>query len=293
MHSVEGLNPRALNFDSLNPSQRQGITSQSSQTDISSQKSIDLSLVTAEGDKVTLSANVAFQASYATYNSQGTLNGVTSVSQGESFEASLEREFSISVEGDLDQQELKDIKKAVKNIIKIAKQFFKGDLDNAFAKALKLRTPDTIASLDASFQTSVSASFAQQVSQISTGVPGQAPGSSSLTDQPSNLGPQPGKPIAEAPKPSSELITLKRSVSLVDALTKELQKSNVNHVKVGKQIGKFLDRLFKQLGQLNSSDEGKVTLANLFKNGFEHNFKDLEEPEESKGLMSGAGPESA
>jgi hypothetical protein len=282
MNSVESYNPTALNFNRLNPSRGQRITSQSSQAKISSQRSIDLSLVTAEGDKVTLSANAAFQAGYATYNSQGTLNGVTSVSQGESFEASLEREFSISVEGDLNKQELKDIRKALKNIIKIAKKFFKGDLDNAFVKALRLRPPDTIASLDASFQTSVSASFAQQVSQISTGVPEQAPSSSSLTHEPPDLGPQSNGQIAEAPEASPEPITLKRSVDLVNAFTKEVQESNVNLFKVGKQIGKFLDRLFNKLGHLNSSDEGKVRLANLIKKGFEHNFKDLKESEESK-----------
>ncbi len=282
MHSVEGFNPTAINFNSLNPYQGQRITSQSSQAKISSQRSIDLSLVTSDGDKVTISANVAFQAGYSTYNSQGTLNGVTSVSQGESFEASLEREFSISVEGDLNQQELKDIKKAVKNIIKIAKKFFKGDLDNAFAKALKLRTPDTIASLDASFQTSVSASFAQQVSQISTGVPEQAPESSSLAHEPPDLGSQPVKPIAEAPEPSPEPITLKRSVDLVNSLTKEVQESNVNLFKVGKHIGKLLGRLFNKLEHLNSLDEGKARLANLIKKGFEHNPKKVGESEESK-----------
>ena len=68
----------------------------------------------------------------------------------------------------------------------------------------------------------------------------------------------------------------------VNSSTKEVQGSNVNPVKVGKQIGRFLDHLFKKLGQFNSFDEGKVRLANLIKKSFENKFKGIRESEDSK-----------
>src|SRR5262245_65927746 len=75
-------------------------------------QSADITIVTAEGDRVTLSASMGAQAEYApneyaTYNAYGRV--------------------SVTIEGDLSRSELKDIRKAIRTIEKAARDMARGD----------------------------------------------------------------------------------------------------------------------------------------------------------------------
>ncbi|MCS6294370.1 MAG: hypothetical protein H8J66_14965, partial [Nitrospira sp.] len=70
-----------------------------------------LSVTTAEGDKITLTAD--FEARYRAVNYQAqaqTENGTAQVS-ATSIEASLKKQYGVTVEGDLNEQELSDLQK--------------------------------------------------------------------------------------------------------------------------------------------------------------------------------------
>jgi len=98
----------------------------------------DLSITTADGDVVTISFSDYAQ------NSNSQQLSYSSNDEGEQFgffsSQSYYREtnFSFSVDGNLDEGEKKAIGDLIKDISKIEKSFFNGNIDKAFKQALKL-----------------------------------------------------------------------------------------------------------------------------------------------------------
>jgi len=93
---------------------------------MASSQSGSIELETAEGDKVTISFGSQLAASYSEGRS--------------SIQASLssQQQFSFSVEGDLNDDELNAIADLVKQVDKVGAQFFSGNLDQAFEHALSI-----------------------------------------------------------------------------------------------------------------------------------------------------------
>ncbi|GDY27650.1 hypothetical protein AHAT_35400 [Agarivorans sp. Toyoura001] len=97
-----------------------------SQLAMSSSQSASMQLETAEGDKVTISYGSQLAASYS--------------ESGSSYQASFasQQQFSFSVEGDLNEDELAAIADLIKQVDEVGQQFFSGDLDKAFDQALTI-----------------------------------------------------------------------------------------------------------------------------------------------------------
>ncbi|WP_220719231.1 DUF5610 domain-containing protein [Agarivorans litoreus] len=93
---------------------------------MSSSQSATMELETAEGDKVTISYGSQLAASYSEGRS--------------SIQASFasQQQFSFSVEGDLNDDELAAIADLIKQVDEVGQQFFSGDLDKAFEQALSI-----------------------------------------------------------------------------------------------------------------------------------------------------------
>jgi len=131
----------------------------------SNQQHKDITLVTEEGDRVTISSSFQRQAVYSTYEgiSQYTVSATSenlgmeknqlTMFEGETFDYENDRNFSISVDGDLNKQELKSIKKAVKTIDKIMTDILYGKhIPDGLAKAIEISNLGSIASLEANYQ---------------------------------------------------------------------------------------------------------------------------------------------
>ncbi|MDY6845390.1 MAG: hypothetical protein SVW57_15035, partial [Thermodesulfobacteriota bacterium] len=103
----------------------------------SDQKSVDIKLGTAEGDKITLSLNTILEESYSSYNSRGYMDGIVTQSQMKAFSRLSGRELSITVEGDLNDEELSDIKNVLEKIENLAGDFFAGEMDEAVQQAIQ------------------------------------------------------------------------------------------------------------------------------------------------------------
>lgn len=136
---------------------------QSKTASLSLSQSTDLTIETDEGDVVTLSMDRWLDAGYAsssslTYGSDGSF----SMSKQEQFDLSAGKEFTVEVEGDLNKEEIKDIRKAVRAIRKIMKAFLSGDMDKMTKRAGRLENLDTISGIDAEF------SYERQVSVASS-----------------------------------------------------------------------------------------------------------------------------
>jgi len=104
----------------------------------SQSNSSDLSITTADGDIVSIS----FSALEENQSSENFSYYAGQDSKGMSYQSSAssysEMNFSFSVQGDLDKDELHAIQSLIKDISKIEKDFFSGNIDKAFNKALEL-----------------------------------------------------------------------------------------------------------------------------------------------------------
>jgi len=110
----------------------------SSESYASQSNSSDLSITTADGDIVTISFS-ALQENQASENFSYSANQNSSQMSYQSSASSYSQmNFSFSVQGDLDNEELQAIQSLIKDISKIEKDFFAGDIDKAFNKALEL-----------------------------------------------------------------------------------------------------------------------------------------------------------
>ena len=85
--------------------------SQSTRFALDTRANAEISLVTADGDKVTLSASSAMLATYSTYDYLGRIGGQTVSGRTENLQIAGSGAFSLAVEGELDEQELADIHK--------------------------------------------------------------------------------------------------------------------------------------------------------------------------------------
>lgn len=119
---------------------------------------LDLSLMTKEGDKVTLSADAKASALHTDFEAAqaGDGNGV-SAQWAEMNIEQVERDITMSVEGDLNPAERREIRHILQTICKMMNDFVQGKLAPLTAKAAGLKGLDTIESLQ------VSMAFEQQV----------------------------------------------------------------------------------------------------------------------------------
>jgi hypothetical protein len=134
--------------------------SSSSAVAVVTSQNLDLSIVTGEGDRITLHSDSSTAEAYATYS--GTLAQATT--QVRASASSL----SVSVEGNLSRYELKDVSKALQAYAKVLRDVLSGNTRPAQAHAAQIGRLDGIASFDATFTSKQSISAqAQSVSDAS------------------------------------------------------------------------------------------------------------------------------
>lgn len=104
----------------------------------SQSNSSDLSITTADGDIV----NISFSALQENQANENFSYSADEDSSKMSYQSNLSSysgmNFSFSVQGDLDKEELQAIQSLIKDISKIEKEFFAGNIDKAFNKAVEL-----------------------------------------------------------------------------------------------------------------------------------------------------------
>jgi len=161
---------------------------QAAQVKVSQSQTADMTIVTAEGDTVTLSSSKSAELSFATYNAEGQVGGASVGFSGTSAELHRSSAFSLSVDGDLNKEELKDIRRAIRTIQKAANDALKGHDEKAASRTAKLASLDQIASIDADLEFNQEVSVTRITAQSDTAkipvstetpVPATAPASES------------------------------------------------------------------------------------------------------------------
>jgi hypothetical protein len=121
--------------------------------------SADITIITDDGDTVTISAQNSIEASYSSYS--GLLrSGAASVkAAGYDYSSELSSSLSLSVTGELDSEEYKDILSAVKTIESLMEKPFTGSIDDLAKLAKEFGGLDTLSSLDANIKVEESMSY--------------------------------------------------------------------------------------------------------------------------------------
>ena len=125
--------------------------------------SADITLVTAEGDKVTLSTDAVMQAAYTRYDTRGRLRGYGLERHAETFQLASANDISLQIEGDLNGAERADIEQALDTIEKFATDFFTGKGDEAPNQIFNLGNLNTLRSIDTTLEFSQSLTVSQQI----------------------------------------------------------------------------------------------------------------------------------
>ncbi len=165
LHPIAPSDSSTADNTSLPTCGRSYNTSELTRVTSSLQQNADVTIVTAEGDKVTLSSGSQAQATYATYEELRYMGGHFAWFRDETLGLEVSREYSILVEGDLNKTELRDIGKAIRTIEKIMRDFLSGDIDHAAGKAMKISRLESISTLEASLQFERSLSVDQQFTE--------------------------------------------------------------------------------------------------------------------------------
>jgi hypothetical protein len=124
-------------------------TTRARQVDTRTQVSADLTVVTAEGDRVTLAADSALQAAYTSYDARGRVRGQSLNIHAEALAVTAADNITVTVAGNLNEQEMADMQHLLSSIAGIAADFFTSAPDQELVQTLDLRDFSTLASFDA------------------------------------------------------------------------------------------------------------------------------------------------
>src|ERR687887_1655463 len=141
---------------------REGTQSRLTQVQAETHTSADITLVTAEGDKVTLSTDAVLQAAYTRYDARGRLRGHGLERHAETFQMASVNDISLQIEGNLNDAERADIQQALGTIEQFADDFFDGKGDEAPNQIFNLGNLNTLRSIDATLAFSQSLTVSQQ-----------------------------------------------------------------------------------------------------------------------------------
>jgi len=114
---------------------------------VSTNQEVVLNLTTNEGDKISISLAARTQSDYLKYLETGQDKEGSYARQLQMFSTNSEQNFTMTVEGNLNEQERKDIDKVLKTIDKMMTNFVQGHLEPMMTKANGLPQLDNISGL--------------------------------------------------------------------------------------------------------------------------------------------------
>lgn len=271
---------QVFRLPSTNATGVQRLDTQVSGVAISNDFSGRLNVTTAEGDTITLSADLESEFRAANYKSHTEGDGKTVDVQAKYAEYSLKQEFGVTVEGDLNEQEVKDLEKLFRKVANIFKQYLSGQDDEALVKMAKLAERfgnlSSLSGLDLGVDVERSVTiFAAQVASELTGrsalpssqpqqspvatsptaTPGAAPSAVAAIPQSSTGTSAPTQPSPDTAVLTSETVprlvapaqNASHPKSLVQQVLDALEASRVESYKVHKYLPDFFQKLREDL----------------------------------------------
>src|SRR4030067_3509459 len=134
----------------------------------------ELEITTAEGDRVTLIGQSKVQTAYASYDSRGTLMGAESSGTTEMFRLISTSNVAISVEGNLNEEELADIQQLLQSVENLFTNFLTegGNIDESMMSSISMDSMETLSTFDAELKYSQKLTGFGEVSGTSSQISG-------------------------------------------------------------------------------------------------------------------------
>jgi hypothetical protein len=182
MLSISQLIPSRNNLAGFALGNNEFKSSESMRVSSFSRESTDIILFTQEGDKITISSESSSSSDYSNYRGLLLNNKGSAQFKEESLSLNSDSRFSMTVEGDLSENELKDINKALKIIDKIVEKLKSGDIENAMMLAGRAINLESISGVDASVEQEKKVIVESQIQTSMTGQAYKPSGSKSYDD---------------------------------------------------------------------------------------------------------------
>ncbi len=144
MSSISNILNQFPDFHPLSSNTPVGFKSQQFQARAETSTSSQLSFLTTEGDRVSISAGSESRFSFDSYTAQGFSEGQAVDIRNQQSSSSLRSDFSLLVEGDLNEQELADIEAFVQTAENLFNNLRSGNVDEAAETALSLSNLETL-----------------------------------------------------------------------------------------------------------------------------------------------------
>jgi hypothetical protein len=281
VHALTQVDPtQFFRLPSTNGTGNQRLDTKVSGVAVSNDFSGRLSVTTAEGDTITLSADLESDFRAVNYKARAEGDGKTVGVDATYAEYSLKHEFGVTIEGDLNEEEIQDLEKLFRNVANIFKKYLSGQDDEAVAKSAKLAERfgnlSSLSGLDLSVdvQRSVTVLASHIVSEVAgfsavpidrllqtpattshTATPGGAPSAAAAIPQPSTgtTVPTPLSTTSSVPNPtngahlSAPASETQKPRSLVQQILEALEEAGLESRKLQKYLPEFLKNLREDL----------------------------------------------
>lgn len=298
MEGIQSCTPTCRGAATPAPIQFQGEGARMTYLNVCEDQSADFNIVTAEGDKVTLSSDYHAETTLLTYEHLAYNNLGYETESGRLVDFSEAHDISLSVEGELNEQELADIRALLSDLGRMLKAFLTGngegggeensaDLSrygslSAFAADFEYRASMQTLIIEADYLTAEAAGLPEPLEAMPAPLPA-APVAPAVVESP-----QPAAPVAPAApltpnQPPAPAVPLEATAKTVaseneDAARKMAEKVNESGLKPRrwmKHVKKFLRSLMKEMRANHGIDEEQAKRGETILEKF---FGQLEKP---------------
>jgi hypothetical protein len=259
---VNGISPALNGLDPSLWSATQARRESSTATDLlalqtSSETRAEIDITTKDGDTVTISLASDVEAGYAYYRRTGP--GAGSEVEARALVASASQELQITVQGSLDEQELADIAKLVKQLGQAIRSFVRGDTTASARQALDVQARDSLSGFSLELAHSDSLTLIGANAETKTGPAGTVRFEEPAAQRPS-LPPSDGA----APPPPPDV------TGVLDAIRKSTEDSGIDLARAGGLLVKALQRLLQRIGEEPASRSARPALEEISRRLPEH-----------------------
>ncbi len=267
MYTNPSLNPVSEEPRGLAPDSSYYSAAKVSQANVSSEQNLEVTIITDQKDIVTLSFDADFNSSYSTYDGLAKSESGYARISGRQFSYDVSIEQSVKVDGDLNKEELHDIRKVMKRIGRMMRKFLSGDISAVSEKAQKLlNNRDTLESVDAKLEFEKSVSVMRQTYAEAVNI--------SSSDSPPKIQPSlmNDRPV-ELPADFSR--RFKPIDRLTDKMTDVVRESGHRPMRMLEKADRLFNRMFRDFARKGPLNADKMNVARLIQSDFIQKLKDL------------------
>ncbi len=253
---INGISPALVGLDPTAWSSAPARRESSSATSVlaaqaSSETTADIDIVTKDGDTVTISLHSDVDAGYAYYRRTGDGSEL----EARALVASVSQELQVTVEGSLDEQELADIAKLVKQIGQAIRSFVKGNTTASAQQALEGPALDSLSGF------SLDMTHSDSLALVAAGATTTTAPAGEVTFEKPVAEPLPTLPIAyEADPPDSRRPGVE---GVLEAMQKSVKDSGIDLARAGKVLVRALERLMKRIAEEPAGRSARPALEEI------------------------------